>query len=255
MTHAAVPRRRRGVPLLARGGAGRSPRTLAAYRRDLAAYQARRRGAAAATASTPPPARTWPRTWPRCAGRTAPPRWPGRSRASGASTASWSRRACAADDPTLDLPSISVTDLLPKALSEEETERLLGAVVGTGPDGPARPRPARGALRHGARVSEVGRAQPGRRGRAPSSPTGLPLVRVLGQGRQGARRPAGPAGPRRPGRLALGPGAAAARAEEVAPAQRRRGRVPQRPGRPPLPGRASSGWSRSTPPGWASRRR
>ena len=37
------------------------------------------------------------------------------------------------DDPTLDLPSISVTDLLPKALSEEETEQLLGAVVGTGP--------------------------------------------------------------------------------------------------------------------------
>src|SRR5277367_2595236 len=37
------------------------------------------------------------------------------------------------DDPTLDLPSISVSDLLPKALSEEETEQLLGAVVGTGP--------------------------------------------------------------------------------------------------------------------------
>ena len=37
------------------------------------------------------------------------------------------------DDPAADLPSVSVSDLLPKALSEEETERLLGAVVGTGP--------------------------------------------------------------------------------------------------------------------------
>ena len=51
------------------------------------------------------------------------------------------------DDPAADLPSVSVSDLLPKALSEEETERLLGAVVGTGPGRAARPRAARGALR------------------------------------------------------------------------------------------------------------
>jgi integrase/recombinase XerD len=38
-----------------------------------------------------------------------------------------------ADDPTVDQPGVSVADLLPKALSEEETTQLLGAVVGTGP--------------------------------------------------------------------------------------------------------------------------
>ena len=70
-------------------------------------------------------------------GRTVRRRSPVRSRACAASTASWSRRASRTDDPTLDLPSTSVTDLLPKALSEEETGRLLGAVVGTGPAGAA----------------------------------------------------------------------------------------------------------------------
>jgi integrase/recombinase XerD len=36
-------------------------------------------------------------------------------------------------DPTVDLPSIGIADLLPKALSEEQVNLLLGAVVGTGP--------------------------------------------------------------------------------------------------------------------------
>ena len=38
-----------------------------------------------------------------------------------------------ADDPTADLPAVSVADLLPKALSEEETEPAARRVVGTGP--------------------------------------------------------------------------------------------------------------------------
>ena len=126
---------------------GRSPRTLAAYRRDLAAYEASLEAASGHGDRPRPRPPTWRPTWPRCGPRTARPRWPAPCRASAASTASWSRRGCAATTRPLDLPSISVTDLLPKALSEEETERLLGAVVGHRPDGAARPGPARGPLR------------------------------------------------------------------------------------------------------------
>ena len=111
---------------------GRSPRTLAAYRRDLAAYQ---RGTHARTGhgidrATAGRHRSAPR---RAAGHT--------QRASVARAQSSLRgfhrflveEGLRGDDPTLDLPSTSVTDMLPKALTEEEMSRLLGAVVGTGP--------------------------------------------------------------------------------------------------------------------------
>jgi integrase/recombinase XerD len=85
------------------------------------------------------------------------------------------------DDPALDLPTVSVTDLLPKALSEDETERLLGAVVGTGP----RVLRDRALLEFlygtGARVSEVVGLNLGDVAGAMDT-TDLALVRVLGKG-------------------------------------------------------------------------
>jgi integrase/recombinase XerD len=85
------------------------------------------------------------------------------------------------DDPALDLPTVSVTDLLPKALSEDETERLLGAVVGTGP----RVLRDRALLEFlygtGARVSEVVGLNLGDVAGAVDT-TDLALVRVLGKG-------------------------------------------------------------------------
>jgi integrase/recombinase XerD len=85
------------------------------------------------------------------------------------------------DDPTLDLPSVSVTDLLPKALSEEETELLLGAVVGTGPM-VLRDRALLEVLYGtGARVSEVVGLNLGDVIAAVEG-TDLPLLRVLGKG-------------------------------------------------------------------------
>ena len=85
------------------------------------------------------------------------------------------------DDPALDLPTVSVTDLLPKALSEEETERLLGAVVGTGPT-VLRDRALLEVLYGtGARVSEVVGLNLGDVAGAVES-ADLALVRVLGKG-------------------------------------------------------------------------
>ena len=92
------------------------------------------------------------------------------------------------DDPTLDLPSISVTDMLPKALSEEETELLLGAVVGTGPT-VLRDRALLEVLYGtGARVSEVVGLNLGRRHcrGGGDRPAVAPGAR---EGGQGARRP------------------------------------------------------------------
>ena len=110
---------------------GRSPRTLAAYRRDLAAYQDGAGGAAAASTQA---------TSADVAAHLAALRRT-HSAASVARALSSIRgfhrflveEGLRGDDPTLDLPSISVTDLLPKALSEEETERLLGAWSAPGP--------------------------------------------------------------------------------------------------------------------------
>ncbi len=85
------------------------------------------------------------------------------------------------DDPTVDLPSVAVTDLLPKALSEEETARLLGSVVGAGPL-VLRDRALLEVLYGtGARVSEVVGLSLGDVAGALEAPD-LPLLRVLGKG-------------------------------------------------------------------------
>jgi integrase/recombinase XerD len=112
---------------------GRSPRTLDAYRRDLVAYESTIRarevsgGMEDATAADVAAHLAALRSSHTAA-----------SIARALSSIRGFHRFCVeegvrADDPTVDLPSVSVSDLLPKALSEEETERLLGAVVGTGP--------------------------------------------------------------------------------------------------------------------------
>ena len=85
------------------------------------------------------------------------------------------------DDPTVDLPTVAVTDLLPKALSEEETARLLGSVVGAGPL-VLRDRALLEVLYGtGARVSEVVGLSLGDVAGALEAPD-LPLLRVLGKG-------------------------------------------------------------------------
>ena len=159
---------------------GRSPRTLAAYRRDLAAYQktvTARSGAGIDEAAGAD-----------VAAHIAALR--GTHSASSVARALSSVRGfhrflveegLRTDDPALDLPTVSVTDLLPKALSEEETERLLGAVVGTGPT-VLRDRALLEVLYGtGARVSEVVGLNLGDVAGAVES-ADLALVRVLGKG-------------------------------------------------------------------------
>jgi integrase/recombinase XerD len=87
----------------------------------------------------------------------------------------------ATGDPTVDLPSIGVADLLPKALSEEEVGELLGAVVGTGPS-VLRDRALLEVLYGtGARVSELTALNMGDVAEAMES-TELPLIRLYGKG-------------------------------------------------------------------------
>ena len=159
---------------------GRSPRTLAAYRRDLAAFgvalrEGGRRDMDTAAASD-------------VASYLASLR-ASHSKASVARAHSSIRgfyrflveEGRRDDDPAADLPSVSVSDLLPKALSEEETERLLGAIVGTGP-AVLRDRALLEVLYGtGARVSEVVGLNLGDVSDAVDA-RGLPLVRVLGKG-------------------------------------------------------------------------
>jgi integrase/recombinase XerD len=156
---------------------GRSPRTLAAYRRDLATYQeglGERRIDQATSADVAAHLERLRRS---------------RNASSVARALSSMRgfhrflveEGLRGDDPTLHLPSVSVTDLLPKALSEEETELLLGAVVGTGPL-VLRDRALLEVLYGtGARVSEVAGLNLGDVIAAVEG-TDLPLLRVLGKG-------------------------------------------------------------------------
>jgi integrase/recombinase XerD len=156
---------------------GRSPRTLAAYRRDLGAYQDGLDGRAIAEATSAEVAAHLERLRRN------------HNAASVARALSSIRgfhrflveEGTRGDDPTLDLPSVSVTDLLPKALSEEETELLLGAVVGTGPL-VLRDRAVLEVLyATGARVSELVGLNLGDVIAAVEG-TDLPLLRVLGKG-------------------------------------------------------------------------
>lgn len=156
---------------------GRSPRTLSAYRRDLGTYQEGLPGHGIGKATS--------------ADVAAHLEMLRRSHnAASVARAHSSIRGfhrflveegLRGDDPTLDLPSVSVTDLLPKALSEDETELLLGAVVGTGPM-VLRDRALLEVLYGtGARVSEVVGLNLGDVIAAVEG-TDLPLLRVLGKG-------------------------------------------------------------------------
>jgi integrase/recombinase XerD len=154
---------------------GRSPRTLSAYRRDLAAYRA-----AVGTMEEASPGDV--AAYVAALRRT-------HSAASVARALSGIRgfhrflveEGMRADDPTADLPGMSVGDMLPKALSEEEAARLLGAVVGAGPAF-LRDRALLEVLYGtGARVSEVVGLNMGDVAGAMESPD-LALIRVLGKG-------------------------------------------------------------------------
>ena len=156
---------------------GRSPRTLAAYRRDLGTYQDDLEGHGIDQATSAEVAAHLERLRRN------------HNAASVARALSSIRgfhrflveEGTRGDDPTLDLPSVSVTDLLPKALSEEETELLLGAVVGTGPM-VLRDRAVLEVLyATGARVSELVGLNLGDVIAAVEG-TDLPLLRVLGKG-------------------------------------------------------------------------
>jgi len=156
---------------------GRSPRTLSSYRRDLVAYQAFIGGDGIDSASAGSVS-----AYVASLRRT-------HSSASVARALSTLRgfhrflleEGAADHDPTADLPGIGVADLLPKALSEEETSRLLGAVVGTGPT-VLRDRALLELLyATGARVSEVTDLNLGDVMSAVES-TDVPLIRLFGKG-------------------------------------------------------------------------
>ena len=145
-----------------------------------------------------------------------------------------------------------MTDLLPKALSEEETERLLGAVVGTGPI-VLRDRALLEVLYGtGARVSEVVGLNLGDVADALESGD-LPLVRVLGKGDKERVVPLGRLRPRRPGGLALAARAARCSSRSSGAAAATPRPCSSTPVVGGSPGWVRSGWSRSTPPGWAWR--
>jgi integrase/recombinase XerD len=165
---------------------GRSPRTLSAYRRDLAGYEA---AAAGAGPGGPGGATSMDQmTSAQVAAYVASLRAT-HSAASVARALSSIRgfhrflveEGVRVDDPTVDLPGIATADMLPKALSEEEAGRLLGAVVGTGPLF-LRDRALLEVLYGtGARVSEVVGLNIGDVAEAMESPD-LALIRVFGKG-------------------------------------------------------------------------
>jgi integrase/recombinase XerD len=158
---------------------GRSPRTLAAYRRDLRAYHdgLAVRGVTMDTATTADVV-----AYLSAHHGTHSPASTARAQSS---IRGFHRflvdEGLRPDDPTVDLPSITLSDLLPKALSEEETERLLTAVVGAGPT-VLRDRALLEVLYGtGARVSEAVALNVGDVADALDD-TEMPLVRVLGKG-------------------------------------------------------------------------
>ncbi|HEX3795000.1 MAG TPA: tyrosine recombinase XerC [Acidimicrobiales bacterium] len=160
---------------------GRSPRTLESYRRDLGAYQA--------FLSTQMPAGSLERSTAADAAAFVSAQRRTHSAASVARSLSTLRgfhrflveEGDATVDPTVDLPGVAIADLLPKALSEEEAGRLLGAVVGTGPAF-LRDRALLELLYGtGARVSEVVGLSLGDVAEAMESDD-LPLIRLLGKG-------------------------------------------------------------------------
>jgi integrase/recombinase XerD len=160
---------------------GRSPRTLAAYRRDLAAYRdalEAREGSATIDDACAADVANYLALLRATHSKASVARAHSSIRGFYRFLVEEGRRD---DDPAVDLPSVSVSDLLPKALNEEETERLLGAVVGTGP-AVLRDRALLEVLYGtGARVSEVVGLNLGSVTDALET-NGLPLIRVLGKG-------------------------------------------------------------------------
>jgi integrase/recombinase XerD len=158
---------------------GRSPRTLSAYRRDLRAYHdgLADRGVTMERASSADVA-----AYLSALRTTHSPASTARAHSSIRGFYRFLvEEGLRTDDPTVDLPSIGLTELLPKALSEDETERLLGAVVGTGPT-VLRDRALLEVLYGtGARVSEVVGLNLGDVADALGAGD-MPLVRVLGKG-------------------------------------------------------------------------
>jgi integrase/recombinase XerD len=160
---------------------GRSPRTLASYRHDLVAYQqflSDRASDAGIDAATPDVVAAYVASLRRTRS--------GSTVARSLSTLRGFHRflleeGAAPADPTVDIPGIAVADLLPKALREDETEELLGAVVGTGP-AMLRDRALLEVLYGtGARVSEVTGLNLGDVAEAVDG-NDAPLIRVLGKG-------------------------------------------------------------------------
>ena len=220
---------------------GRSPRTLAAYRRDLGTYQEGLLGRSidqATSADVAAHLELLRRTHSNSSVARALSSLRGFHRF-------LVEEGLRGDDPTLDLPSVSVSDMLPKALSEEETELLLGAVVGTGPM-VLRDRALLEVLYGtGARVSEVVGLNLGDVMAAVDG-SDLPLLRVLGKGNKervvpigslartaladGSRVRAGPWSSRR-----SGPAAATPRPSSSTP------------GEDGSAASGSSAWSRNTP--------
>jgi integrase/recombinase XerD len=160
---------------------GRSPRTLASYRRDLAGYQAfveQRHAGAHIDGTTADEVTAYVASLRRT-----------RSGATVARALSTLRgfhrflveEGAASTDPTTGIPGIAVAELLPKALTEDEAERLLGAVVGTGP-AMWRDRALLEVLYGtGCRVSEVVGLNLGDVAEAVEGGD-TPLIRVLGKG-------------------------------------------------------------------------
>jgi integrase/recombinase XerD len=160
---------------------GRSPRTLASYRRDLAGYQAFVADQAAGTQIDGASA-DLVAAYVASLRRTRS----GSTVARSLSTLRGFHRFLveegeASSDPTADIPGVAVAEMLPKALSEDETDRLLGAVVGTGP-AMLRDRALLEVLYGtGARVSEVVGLNLGDVAEAVEGGN-IPLIRVLGKG-------------------------------------------------------------------------
>jgi integrase/recombinase XerD len=171
---------------------GRSPRTLSSYRRDLVAYQAfvAARGSDAGSGSAAPMtvALIDDATPDLVAAYMAQLRRTrsGSTVARALSTLRGFHRflveeGAAPSDPTANIPGVAIADLLPKALNEEETNQLLGAVVGTGP-AMLRDRALLEVLYGtGARVSEVVGLNLGDVAEAIDGGD-VPLIRVLGKG-------------------------------------------------------------------------
>jgi len=159
---------------------GRSARTLSAYRRDLAAYgeAAAGSGMEAATAAD---VADYVAAHRRTHGAASTARALSAIRGFHRFLVEEGLRG---DDPTGELSGPSPHDLLPKALTEEETEQLLGAVIGTGP-AHLRDRALLEVLYGtGARVSEVVGLNLGDVAEAAESDgsTDMALIRVLGKG-------------------------------------------------------------------------